>query len=307
VRVKGVLEWVDESHAVLFSVPEIDTLSALGSRKGATLLPELRRAWSGEALGFAYADPTRRLEVPAQQYRLCLVAGIQPARADALLDDADGGTPQRFLWMPATDPDLPDVAPPCPEPRTWHPPAWAPQHLRDTLGTGRTRMAVCDLARSTIDAAHVARARGDEDALDGHLLLSQLKAAAALAILDGRLDVRDDDWQLADVLVRQSTATRAGVQQVLRAAATAKNVQQAEAEAQRAEVVTERADEAAHKRVCRRIMRRLVGGEWCNRSDVRGVLAARDRAYFDPAVQSLLEAGQIEVEQVGNAHKYRRL
>jgi hypothetical protein len=110
-RVKGELEWNDDDHAVLFSVPEIDSLAAQGDRKGATLMPQLRSGWTGEQLGFGYADPTKRIIVEAHQYRLCLVAGIQPARAACLLDDADGGTPQRFLWLPATDPDAPDVAP----------------------------------------------------------------------------------------------------------------------------------------------------------------------------------------------------
>src|SRR4051794_32688935 len=42
--------------SVLFSVPEVDTLTALGNRQGATLMPILRSAWSGEQLSFAYAD-----------------------------------------------------------------------------------------------------------------------------------------------------------------------------------------------------------------------------------------------------------
>ena len=43
-----------------FSVPEVDTLTALGNRQGATLMPILRSAWSGEQLSFAYADPTQK-------------------------------------------------------------------------------------------------------------------------------------------------------------------------------------------------------------------------------------------------------
>lgn len=304
-RKQGQLEWHNDSHAVLFSVPEIDTLSALGSRKGATLLPELRRAWSGEALGFAYADPSRRLDIPAHEYRLCLVAGIQPTRAGALLDDADGGTPQRFLWLPATDPEAPDKAPPCPARRTWQPPKWTPPDQLDGL-TGQTHVAVCELARSTIDTAHLARARGLEDALDGHLLLSQLKAAAALAMLDGRLGVTDEDWRLADVLVRQSTATRTVVVKALRHAASAKNVAQAEAEAQRAEVVSERQEEAQHKRVCRNVLRGLAGGEWVARSPLRNGIAGRDRKAFDPAVEALIQTGQIERHGDGTATRYRR-
>lgn len=94
----------------IFRAPEVDTLAALKGRQGSTLLPKLRDAWIGDALGFAYADVTRRLDLRAHQYRLCLIVGIQPNRAAVLLDDADGGTPQRFLWLPTMDPHVPAQA-----------------------------------------------------------------------------------------------------------------------------------------------------------------------------------------------------
>lgn len=294
--------------AVLFSVPEIDTLSALGNRKGATLMPELRRAWSGEALGFAYADPAKRLLVEPHSYRMCLVAGIQPARADALLDDADGGTPQRFGWMPATDPDAPDVAPDCPPPLTWQPPSFNRGDLRGPRTHGRMEIPVCDTARTTIDAAHLARARGEGDALDGHLLLQQLKTAAALAILDGRLEVTDADWDAADVMIRVSSATRSAVARMLRERVQARNAATALAEADRAEIVAERTTEAAHRRVCRHIIRKLpADGEPRPRHELRNSLASRDRGVFDAALDALIQAGQIGQEGDGYGTRYKRL
>lgn len=293
--------------AVLFSIPEIDTLSALGQRRGATLMPELRRGWSGESLGFAYADPTRRLIIEGHSYRMCLVAGIQPARAQMLLDDADGGTPQRFLWMPATDPRAPDTPPECPTPIGWNEPRWDRPDLRTRHSHGRMEIPVCETARATIDQAHLARARGQGDALDGHLLLSQLKAAAALALLDGRLEVTDGDWQLADVLTRWSTSVRAGVAATLRAANEARNVAQAEAEATRAEVVADRAAQAQHRRVCRHVMRRLADGEVVARSVLRRTLSSRDRGAFDAAIEALVSTGQIAQEGDGHATSFHRL
>jgi hypothetical protein len=70
-RSKGELHWNDDHHAVMFSVPEIDSLAAQGDRKGATLMPQLRSGWTGEQLGFGYADPMKRIIVEAHQYRLC--------------------------------------------------------------------------------------------------------------------------------------------------------------------------------------------------------------------------------------------
>ena len=35
-----------------------------------------------------------------------MLVGVQPARAGTLLDDLDGGTPQRVVWVPPTWPLL---------------------------------------------------------------------------------------------------------------------------------------------------------------------------------------------------------
>lgn len=293
--------------AVLFSVPEIDTLSALGQRKGATLLPELRRGWSGEALGFAYADPTKRLLVEAHSYRMCLVAGIQPARAQTLLDDADGGTPQRFIWAPAADPDAPDVPPSAPEPVLWRRPSFSVA-TRDRL-TGRIWMHVCETARCTIDGARLARLRGSGEALDGHLLLSQLKTAAALALADSRLDITDDDWQLADVLIRKSTAVRTSIAATLKARARTENVMRAEAEADRTMIVGDRTYDAALKRATRAIMRKLArdDGE-CTFNDVKKAVQHRDRDVTEAALDLLSQSGQLEVfEGPGKGQRVRAL
>ena len=287
---------IQHTHAVLFSIPEIDTLSALGNRQGATLMPELRRAWSGERLGFAYADPAKRLPVPAHTYRLCLVAGIQPHRAQTLLDDADGGTPQRFLWLPAADPHAPDTAPPCPTPRTWVAPDLSPAStIRNPRG--EVVIDVCDTARTTIDTARLARLRGDGEALDGHGLLNRLKVAAGLALLESRLQVTDDDWDLAGLISRKSDSTRASVQAALSTAARQRNDARASTEATRAVVVSDAVADAAIKRVSRVVMRKLAGGHWTPRAQVRKAVAGRDRAYFEEALTRLTDAGQVVSEE----------
>ncbi len=117
-------EVVRHRDSVVLSVPEVDTLVALKSRQGATLLPTLRSAWSGERLGFSYADPDKALPIERHSYRLGLVLGVQPGRAAPLLDDADGGTPQRFLWMPTTDRDAPDELPAAPAQWPVKRPSW---------------------------------------------------------------------------------------------------------------------------------------------------------------------------------------
>lgn len=293
-RVKQDIE--QHSESVLLSVPEIDTLAALADRRGATLLPELRKAWRGEALGFTYADPVKRLPLQAHAYRLCLIAGVQPARAGSLLDDQDGGTPQRFIWLPATDPLAPDVAPPEPEPMKWRLPVWHGEY-----GTGQVQLPVCDTARRIIDTHRLAVLRGQAAALDGHALLARVKLAAALAILDRRAEVVDADWDLAGTLMQVSDATRAHIIDGLRRTDAERNRRRGEAEADRAIVVEERKEDAAAKRVARAIARRL-NGVWTPHAELRRRVAHRDRAYVDDALERLLAAGQIEAEPTDQDH-----
>ena len=217
----------------------------------------------GEPLGYSYADPAKRLPVPAHGYRLCLVAGIQPARAAGILDDTDGGTPQRLVWLPATDPDAPEVAPPAPDPLGWRPPTWpAPDRA-----TGRVVLPVCDTARAVVDAARLARIRGDGDALDGHALLCRLKVGTALALL------------------RRSTAEQ--------------NRSRGEAEGERAVVVAEKVEDAAVRRVARLLARKLgEAPDGMRGAELRQRLPGRDRVHFDAAVDRLLGAWQVVREDV---------
>lgn len=172
-------------------MPEVDSLTALGNRQGATLLPQLRKAWSGEALGFAYADPNKAIPVAAHTYRLCVVLGVQPDRAGPLLDDTGGGTPQRFLWLPNTFRWHDSEAP---EPVVVPPQSWP--------SLGRLEMPLPTEARDLIRSSRIARLEGDADALDGHALLCRAKVAVALTLLEGRRVVTSDDWPCRDADAR---------------------------------------------------------------------------------------------------------
>lgn len=288
----GGWQLVTDRTALMLTVPEIDGLSALTGRRGSTLLPQLRQAWSGEDLGFAYADPERALRVPRGTYRLTAVVGVQPGRAGGLLDDADGGTPQRFLWLPTTDPDAPDIAPDCPEPVPWRPPA--PWH---TDRWGRVVLQVPAAAHEAVDGARLARLRGEGAALDGHALLARLKIAAALAMLAGAHSVDADDWDLAGEVMAVSDATREAVLAHLQRAQSEQNRAQGRAEGERAAV----ADDVKHERTVQRVGRliaRTLGPDWTSRAVVRRAVASRDRHAADEAIRRLVSAGSVEVDDI---------
>lgn len=292
-----------EQHntSALVTIGEIDTMTALVKRQASTVGSQLRQAAMGEQLGFFYVDSTKRMIVPEHRYRMCLIAGVQPKRAGGLFAEADGGTPQRFIWLPATDPDAPDVAPPCPTPMQWVEPKWHESGSEWIGGMNRNVLDVCPSAVDTIVKAHLDRTRGKGDALDGHALLTRLKVAAALAILEGRGEVLDEDWGLSGEVMAVSDATRDAVKRALDVELRRENKAQAEAEAARTILIDERKHEAAIKRVNRNLVKALEkAGGWMTHNELRGSLASRDRQHFTTAISAMVLSGQLDEERAAN-------
>jgi Bifunctional DNA primase/polymerase, N-terminal len=225
---KKKAEQINVRNSAVFTVPEVDTIGALAGRGGSTLIPELRKAWMGERLGFGWADVEKAVVIMAHRYRMTMIVGVQPGRGGTLLLDADGGTPQRFLWLPTTDVDAPDDPPT--EPERLLLPAW-PGTAGESTGdvqddddaeegddgdgdtqSGRLKFAILNdsyrlqepadrsafhvlvLPPSVVDTIrreHLAKRRGEvseASALDSHAMLSRLKIAVGLMWMNGRTD-----------------------------------------------------------------------------------------------------------------------
>ncbi|MDO5068406.1 MAG: hypothetical protein Q4D96_14100 [Propionibacteriaceae bacterium] len=290
-----------DHRSVLFTSPEIDQVAAIQSRRGSTLMAQLRSAYSGERLGMQYADSTRRIILPAHSYRLGLSVGIQPERADWLLADAEagGGTPQRFLWLPVTDPRISATPPAGNGPWPWTAPLGAARLIPGASQDrhGRTVIEIPEEATVRIREAHAARARGEGDALDGHALYTRLKVAAALAVLDQRLQVVEEDWALAGTVMQVSDATRSLVQARVRAWASQLLEGRAKQEARRQAITEETLAEEGAKRVARTVARAVRKVGEMSRSVARKAVAAKDRHLFDDALLRLVEAGQVTISE----------
>lgn len=278
--------------SALVIVGEIDTFSALATRNSTTLPSQLRQAAMGEQLGFFYVDTTKRMLVPEHAYRMALIAGIQPERAGILLNDADGGTPQRFIWLPAGDPQAPDEPPPEPAPLAWVRPNWvlAPRAAGTVV---RVEVGLPTVAREAIVAARLANLREQLDALDSHALLTRTKVATALTILDGRYVVDDEDWSLSGTIMAVSDAHRAACQRAMKTVQEKQNVAQAHSEAERVIIVADRVGEDRLRRVVRTLRRRLerVGPETPGR--LKNALASQDREFFDTAIEAMINEGNV--------------
>jgi hypothetical protein len=290
------------ADSALVYIPEIDSLRGVAHRQGATIMPELRKAWSGEGLGFTYADPAKRLPIEAHSYRLAIVAGIQPGRAGVLLDDQDAGTPQRFLWLPATDPDAPDERPR--KPRTQR-----IEHLAEDV-TGIPSQTVMDVAsaiQDEVDADRLARLRGEAaDPLGGHAMYSKLKVAAALAIISNDPGkITDEDWELAGQVMQVSDYTRQLVVEETRSAIQAQIRARGEADATRASMIEGRLESDKIKRAIDVMVnraRKLVdeGQEYVSYRDLKDA-TGRYREYFSQALEIAIDSAVL----VKHGRQYR--
>ena len=291
-------------------------------------MSELRSAWSGERLGNDYAADDKAITIHAHRYRLCMIVGVQPLRAGPIFDDADGGTPQRVVWFPVSDPDPPDQRPVEPkllELKRWPEDGTNPVVDRDvdraqSLDKPADRdafdvLGVPQIAWGMADdhARDKLRDPGSIDPLDGHKLLVRLRVAAGLMWLDSRTDeITDEDWELAGIVMAVSDGVRAGTKKMMATKAGETNKQRGHAEGVRAVEAEKVKRHANLRRVAEnlyRVIERSGGG--IARTKARNKIAQRDRdEYFDDAEALLLSEGRInKVEHEHNEQQgyYLRL
>lgn len=267
-------------------VPEISTLAAIVGRQGATLADQLLMAYMGQPLGFQNASADTTTAVGAHSYRLCLGVNSQPENAAFFLDRATDGFPQRFLWASAVDIYAPMDRPAAVEPI---------DVLLPTFGTSRREISVPEEVWADMDAhrTRVLIADPDTDPLDGHLMLTRLKVAFALAILDTRSDVSMDDWRIAGQLIDLSTATRTSAQAAV--AAQRKNANRAKAhdQADRELIISERLTEGRQTRAGRSILRKLNKVGKATRRELRHFLDSSVRSELDSVLDIWVGEGTL--------------
>jgi len=273
-------------------VPEIGTLAAIAGRQGATLATELLKGYMGQALGFQNASSDTTTAVAAHSYRLCLGVNSQPENSAFFLDRATDGFPQRFLWASATDPYAPMDRPNPVEPI---------EILLPTFGSSHYEITVPKRVWADMDAhrTRVLTEDPDTDPLDGHLMLTRLKVAFALAILEARSEVDLDDWRVAGELIDMSTATRSRAQAAVAAQRKNANRSKAHDQAEREAIVIGRLTEDRQARVGKAIVGKLRRVKRSNRSDLRRACAAELRTEFDSVLETFIDTGFLTLIEGG--------
>lgn len=280
--------------AVLQVITEGEVLTAHRGRTGNTFMMNLRKAWSCEGLGEANAVAVRP-QVKQLTYRYAAIIGFQPATAGPMLDDVDGGTPQRFVWFNTIDPAIP-------EDRTggeirpigWTPPRWENSGPCSKFRGFPIRILDCDRRiASEIRKYHTDRNRGriQVDPLDTHRYQSQLRVASLLCLLAGRLSVSVDDWDLAAQVMDTSDGVRhlAMVHSLRRRWEDAKAKQDSVVSTEVAKVdALESRLEALELSVVHRILGFLDGGPRTRR-EIKDYIGSRGRRLVGPVLRDLEE------------------
>lgn len=312
---------VQYNDAVLWEVPEIDTITASTKMTGSNLMPTLRKAYSGEALGGFTKDRTRRALVKAHRYRAALVVGAQPERAAALLDDAAGGTPQRFLWLrvqrgpeePAFGQLTPRAGMVGPDPvHWWTDYLWSMSQGEMPEGQPVTQketvlVTLSPAARDEINAqqqaAYDAGEDDDEDdETEAHSLLTQLKTAAILAMLDRRSDMNDQDWSLAKSIWLKSQRVVWGITRGRIKRAEKARQARAELEARASLTVQDVTDQALEDKCRARVLKLVTEAapEPISYRTLHRNTAAKQRDYLLTVLGDLVREQRL-VRRVGEA------
>jgi hypothetical protein len=285
--------------SALIRIDEGQMLKALAQRSGQTTMEVLRSAWSGEQLGNTYADRERRDKIlPPFSYRCAVAMGLQPEHGDALLNKEEiaGGTTQRFLFAPWTDPYAPDLAdsPEWPHGFAWQCPTWKPEEEQQVMGlAGCYVMPVDAEIKAQIRETRLLLLRGShkrEDPLDSHVDLLNLKVAGLLALFQGRLNVDPEDWRLANMVTRRSREIRKYLRHFQLSVAAEADDRAIERSVKREVAIR---DIPYHvERVAAWMARKLDDGPM-TRSALYKAAAGRDRRYFDGALARAVETGTV--------------
>lgn len=309
---KTRIQMVREYDGILQVVDEGEALIKLMERSGATLSTQLRSAVSGSALGWANAN-NRRPMLPKKTYRYCLLMAIQPEKAAPLIEDG-AGTPQRLLFFAASDPLRKGLERPSwPGRIKWSPPLWdvTDPTMVDLYGGPKRLMTVDPFIAELIIQAHdeqgerdlLEHVESEDDALDGHRNLNQLKVACLFALLDRRLHVNGEDWWLAEWVMATSDSVR-DVILMRRNAGAARKAEQRIA----AEVAAVEAKANHHEDGVDRARRKIVAklrrvGQPMRKAELRDCLGT-DKKHDVTALESLIEDGVIERTEDGRATVY---
>jgi hypothetical protein len=278
-----------------FYADEGQTLTKMmKERQGTTVGMAIRTAWTGGALGQANAREETTRFLPDGSYSMGLLIGYQPQVAQDLLADGGPGTPQRFLWLSAIDPSIPDEPVPLPTPMRLPLCGQLPGGVEPVVSFP------ADL-RAQLRREQLARQRGQVivDELDSHVPLMRCKLAALFALLDERFEVTQEDWDLGGLVWATSCAVRDRLIEFGRQESAKKELALIERRKQEAVAIhlAQRGVDSTVERLAAWISKKIREKGPLSRSDLRRMAHKRDRDSFDAALSHAEALRWVEIDE----------
>jgi hypothetical protein len=286
-------------HGLVFHLDEGSALADIASRSGATILPKLCQAWTGDALGEANAGEETRRYVPPVSYHLGVTFLFQPSKVRPLMEDVGRGLPQRFLFLEPFDPGMTRNRPAWPGSLDWKP---LPLITEDGTASGKVThhpLTYPDYVDQQTVELNFLQESGQLTLpeLDAHRNLQRIKLAGVLALLDGNRKTVDDlDWHLAGLLLGYSDAVRQTVLDTLKVEDRVKETAATHRAVSRSVALIEGEERRALNSAIRTIVGKLNrAGQPLNRRELSRAIAGKHRNLVgvDVIFDEALKRGEI--------------
>jgi len=273
--------WAHPNHAVAFSFDEIGMLDARNARQGSTITEYLKQGYTGSAFGRVLKGRKGTLLQP-RTYRFTCGVNLQPARAASFFTDEQvaGGFPSRFVWFNTQDRTLK---------RSVEPVELEPIRAAFVDWNGVRSIRALPVMDEEHKDQHFASMEGRVESIDSHLLLTRAKVACALAVLDNRVALSQEDWEMSVVVIAHSIQTRSEILETLAKESSRTRDRNAKAAATLAATTEEIKYGKNVERVATNIRKALQSGKVKSLNDksLAKQISSRDRDFISEAIQFL--------------------
>lgn len=321
---KGQSHGERTSYLAYCHIDEGSGLERSASIKGADPTSSLCEAWSGEDLEAANAGETRSC-IERHTYRMAMTLNTQPAKAGWLLSGpaVATGLTQRIVWfntyrfpgrhVPEDRPEEPEklvVQLPEEAALVFQPeiadqhggPAWSPDENLAVMCMSALEREETEALEDFLDSGGVL------PEMDGHRNLLRRKVAAALSLMDGRIERNDEDWILAGMIMDASDAVREYVRSKVIEVLAEENVQQAKsrglAQHVQNKTVTE-LESKAREELAAVVIEFIQSRDGASLREIRRGPGQRKgaRDVIDGLLEEMVEDGQLVREAVARSGK----
>lgn len=274
-------DWKHPNHAVIFGFDEIGMLEKRAGRDGSTMTEFLKQGYSGSEFGRALSNG-KGIELKSKTYRFSAIINAQPERSGLIFtpEAVAGGFSSRFLFMSTQDKNAQ---------RERDRSQIGPFYFRPINWQGVEEFKGLDCMNEAHEIQALAAVDGGIDPEVSHQLLTRAKCAVALAVLEGRTYLVQEDWDLSDFVIKHSDDTRKVIKSALVKASARENDARGKAAGVKAAIAAEVQETTKSERMINHIMKTRMKNPGITDGAIRRALNVARRPDFDEAIELLNE------------------